>query len=381
MLTSRKTTLKPLLESAEGIHLTAYFVNQGDILDLKAQLRNTINQAKEWLNPAMAEDERAKFLEPLESLLVDARIFKKMKGNVGLFRNQNLFRLLNVPIRVEPTCQVATSFHVKPLLKWLQTDQEFLLLGLEKSWAHLYLGSQNSLKLVDSVIFPEAMRNDSSEGYMSLKDLRLKANKEDETFMWLNQWIEELTKNSKPKLFVAGEKSIATKMARRLRYNNAVKTPIAYHFSPHRVSDICSPIRKMMKAEARGYLERSLLEFRLAEGSHRLKKNIFQIAKAVVQGRVRRLLVTDELSIFGKICKKSGGVSIHPCDLDHEDDDLLDDLAQMVLSQGGDVIVASKNEMPKGRAILAILEDDEKDISHSKIRTIDQFVSLIPTYP
>ena len=52
--------------------------------------------------------------------------------------------------------------------------------------------------------------------------------------------------------------------------------------------------------------------------------------------------------------------------MDHEDDDILDDLAQIVLSQGGEVIVASKNEIPKGRPILAILDDGGKEIEKIK---------------
>ena len=117
----------------------------------------------------------------------------------------------------------------------------------------------------------------------------------------------------------------------------------------------CHTICKILKEESRKNLERSLLEFRFAEEGNRTKKNIFQISKAVVQGKVRKLIVTDELSIFGKIDPITGGLVIHP--FDHEDDCILDDLAQMVLSKGGEVVIAKRNEIPKGRPVLAILED------------------------
>jgi hypothetical protein len=45
--------------------------------------------------------------------------------------------------------------------------------------------------------------------------------------------------------------------------------------------------------------------------------------------------------------------------MDHEDDDILDDLAQMVLALGGDVVVARPEEIPKGRTVLAILNNEE----------------------
>lgn len=359
MLTSKQTSLKPLLESQNGIHLTAYLVNRGDLIDLKSQLVTVINESYEWLDSAMSLEERKRFLEPLDALLLDARIFKQIKGNIGLFRTFDSFRVLNIPVDVEQSCQVASSFHVKPLLRWLQTDREFLLLGLEEDAAHLYVGSQDTFKLVDSIIFPDFFNEKLSlDSFLNLKESKQKKVKEDETFAWLNERIKELTKTTKPKFFVAGEKSKVEGLNHNPQYLNMMKTSISNSFGQHNVSTICTDIRKILTEESKKALEKSLLEFRFAEEGNRTRKNIFQIAKAVVQGKVRKLIVTDEISIFGTIDKKTGGLALHPFDLDHEDDCVLDDLAQMVLSQGGEVVIAKREEIPKGRPILAILDDD-----------------------
>ena len=374
MLTSKKMTLKPILESAGGVHMTAYLINRGNIIDLKTQLRDTISRTYEWLSPVMGTDERNRFLEPLDSLLLDARIFKEMKGNIGLFRNKNTFRVLNIPVDVEQTCQVATSFHVKPLLRWLQNDQEFLFLGLEKEAAHLYLGSQDSFKLVDSIFFPEYLKKTDSRGCLSLAESRERRCLEEETFSWLNEWVAQLTKSAKPKLFLVGEKYLVSGTKRNLKYENAIKTPIANSFSRHNTADVCMSIRKILKEDSRLLLEKALLEFRFAEQGNRTNKNMFQISKAVVRGKVKKLIVTDDLNIFGKIDKKSGGIAIHPFDLDHEDDDILDDLAQMVLSQGGEVTVAKRNEIPDGRPILAILDGEGESLE--KFKELQQYEVL-----
>lgn len=363
MLASKKTTLKPILESKEGIHLTAYLVNRGELIDIKSQLRATISEAYEWLDSAMTSEERNKFLEPLDSLLNDARILRQMKGNIGVFRNENSFRILNIPIGIEYSCQVASSFHVKPLLRWLQGDHEFLLLGLEKETAHLYLGSQASFKHVDSILFPNFFK---MRDYSRKETERQNKILEAETFSWLNDWILEITKHSSPKLFVAGEPSLVDALNRKLKYKNSVKNPISNSFNKNVAIACAQNIRKILKEEAKKSMEKVLLEFRFAEESNRSKKNIFQIAKAVVQGKVRKLIVTDELNIFGKIDRKTGGLAIHLFDQDHEDDCILDDLAQMVLSQGGEVLVAKRDEIPKGRPILAILDDEGFPIDKTK---------------
>lgn len=367
MLISKRLTLKPLMESSDGVHLTAYLVNRGHLPHFRTQLRETIDQTYEWLKPIMTTDEINRFLEPIDALLVDSSILKKMKGNVGIFRNADSFRVLSLPIEVEQTCQVATSFHVKPLLKWLQVDQEFLLLGFEKQAAHLYLGSQDSLRLVDSVLFPESFKTSDDLGdYASLKKSRQKYDKMSDTFSWMNDWIAELTRATKPKLFLAGEAPLVEHMLKRLAYKHTVRTSVSQKFGKKHLGEIGSTIRRILRTESKKSIESALLEFRIAEEENRARKNLFQISKAVVQGKVRKLIVSDDLSIFGKIDKKSGGISIHPFDQDHEDDDILDDLAQMVLNQGGEVVVASRGDIPKGRPILAILDKDNQDLEKNK---------------
>lgn len=336
MLTSKQTNLKPLLESKDGLHLTAYLENQGDLEDLKAQLAASIRQAEEWLADVMTAEARGKFMEPLGSLLNDASILKKMSGNIGIFRNENLFRVLNIPIDIERSCQVATSFHVKPLLRWLQYNKDFLLLGIQEESVQIYWGSLDSFRLMDSYSIANS-------------------------FPDLNDRIHELTRYSKPRLFFAGEPLMARELVQGLSYKNLVRTPLRNSFNREVLMECCQLIRDRLKEESRDSLDKALREFRFAEEGNRTRKNIFQISKAVVQGKVRKLIVTDEISIFGKIDPKSGGLAIHPFALDHEDDCILDDLAQMVLSQGGEVLVAGLSEIPKGRPILAILDDDEAE--------------------
>lgn len=358
MIASKRTTLRPLIESDNGIHLTVYLQNRIDLIYVKAQLREAIVQAQDCLTPVMSSEDRMRFLEPLESLLTDSRIFEQMRGNIGIFRNKDSFRMLNIPVEVEYLCQVATSFHVKPLLKWLQSDQDFLLLGIEDKAAHIYLGSQESFKHLDSLRFPEANKTIEAADLLA---------------PWLKEWFSLVAKDIKPKLFFAGCKDTVRLVSETLKYKNSIYTPVLESFDNTQVGDACFAIRKILKMEAQKFIEKALLEFRFAEEDNRTRKNLFQIAKAVIQGRVRKLIVSDDLSIFGKIDKVSGGLSIHPCDLDHEDDDILDDLAQMVLNQGGEVVVAPKNEIPKGRPILAILDYEQISLEKSKDILQEQF--------
>lgn len=357
MLSSKKITLKPLLESWSGIHLTAYIVNRDDIIDLKRQIKRVINDSHKSLINVMSVEDRKRFLEPLESLLHETRALKQIKGNIGIFRTRSSFRLLGIPIDIEQACHIATSFHVKPLLKWLQVDREFLFLGLENGSAHIYHGSRDSFKLIDSILFPDFFGNKESEkDYVDFKELARRKFKEQESFACLNEWVLYLTGNTNPKLFIAGESALISRLTKYITYKNFERLPIANHFSRSMSASVCRSIRKILQDETEKSLENHLAEFSLAERSNRVQSDIFQISKDIVVGKVRKLLVSDQLKIFGKINHNTGEVTIHHHDLDHEDDDILDDLAQLVLIRGGEVIVGKKEQMQKDKPILAICD-------------------------
>ena len=369
MISEKKASLLPIFESAEGVHLTIYLVNRGNLIDLKRQLRESLREVNHWLQQVLTSEERRRFLEPLDKLLSDTRIFKGMKSNIGIFRNKDSFRILSVPVELERQCHLASSFHIKPLLRWMQVDREFLLLGLKQNSAHLYLGSQTAFQKVDSIIYPEPLTQKRTlNEYTSFKESRELRLKQDEAFAWLNEWLEQMTQKTKPKLFLAGEKPLVEGFLQHLNYKNVIKLPIALSFGDHNLSDSCFKIRQILKAEARSLLEQSLLEFRFAYDINLAKKNIFQIAKLAVQGRVKKLIIAADMNIFGKMDKKTGGLAIHPFDLDHEDDDLLDDLAQLVLASGGEVVVARRDEIPKGRVALALL--DQQGTGAEKINVL-----------
>lgn len=375
--TLKQSNLKSILESKNGVHLTAYLVNRGDLIDLKSQLKQTLDEAYEWLHHVLPIEEKKKFLEPIESLLNDAKVFKQMKGNIGLFRNENFFRILNIPIEIERSCQVATTFHVKPLLRWFQGDQEFLLLTVSPKKADLYIGSKDTLKLIDRIEFEEVVSRLHVVGKKStIKRRQPKESRSSEIVSWVSYLVSQIALKSKPKLFLAGDSLVLHAVKKNLKYDQIHQTLVAQSFSETMLGDICQKIRVLMKDYSQKMIQRSLLEFRLAEAENKTQKNLFQITKAVVEGKVRKLIVTDELNIFGKIDQKSGGLALHPFDLDHEDDCVLDDLAQMVLSQGGEVIVAKQSEIPKGRPILAILDNEfegfEKFEKHFHEEHMDQ---------
>ena len=229
---------------------------------------------------------------------------------------------------------------MKPLLRWIQVDRDFLFIGLEKDTAHIFFGNQSTIQKVDSI----------------------KLSLDEQCISFLKQIMEK----AGPRLFFAGDKKLAEKIFSKLKYKNVFIFPIAPFFSDDNLAEICIAIRKILSREAKETLNKALLEFHYADEINLAKKNIFQISKAAIQGKVKKLIIADGINVFGKVDKKTGKLAIHPFDLNHEDDDVLDDLAQTVLALGGEVVIAPQEQIPKGRPILAILSYEGTDFNKNE---------------
>ncbi|MHB8797015.1 MAG: hypothetical protein ACYDBY_01000 [Thermoanaerobaculia bacterium] len=78
------------------------------------------------------------------------------------------------------------------------------------------------------------------------------------------------------------------------------------------------------------------------------------VAEAAVAGRVRRLVVAGGKTLFGRMDRETGEITLHAGQSGPQDDDVLDDLAEIVLARGGEVFVLDAAKMPHEAAAVAI---------------------------
>src|SRR5690606_25833639 len=97
-----------------------------------------------------------------------------------------------------------------------------------------------------------------------------------------------------------------------------------------------------------GFIE----EFGTAKANDKGHSDPVEIAKALVAGRVKTLLVEAEKQVSGHVNAESGAIETGKADT--PTDDVLDDLAEMTLAQGGEVIVVPAERMPVDTGAAAI---------------------------
>lgn len=94
-------------------------------------------------------------------------------------------------------------------------------------------------------------------------------------------------------------------------------------------------------------------QFRSNHAKGKSNDDLSDIAAAAVHGRVDTLLVEAERHIPGRMMPDTARISFDNIS-DPEVDDLLDDVAEVVLKTGGKVLVVPKSRMPTQSGLAAI---------------------------
>ena len=103
-----------------------------------------------------------------------------------------------------------------------------------------------------------------------------------------------------------------------------------------------------------GRIETWVARYRERAGTGRASEQLEEIAAAAVTGRVQLLLVADEESVWGMLDRKTGSVKVHARQMNADDADVLDDIAEESLKRGGEVYVIPRAWMPGSGPIAAL---------------------------
>ncbi len=329
------------------------------IEELRSELRCMVEEAKAYLKRRLPPLQIETFLRPVREFATPGRLIGQPGYSIGIFRSQETFRVLTLPFEVDRLCVVANSYHVKPLIKWARLDSRFFLLGVDSEGASLYRGSLASFQSVDRALFPAKVTDGlAKRDYRPLR----------ETLSWIDEWLRAYVTNTDTPMYLVGNREVLKEVSDELGYSSIDRTPLAFSFRKERAAEYCEDARKRIKARYLREVESALIEYFHAQDRKLTLGTLQQIARSAAEGRIKKLFVAEDVRFWGRMDRTTGKVQLHPMQLNSEDDDLLDDLAELVLSRGGEVVVGKLEQLPYGRPVSAILTDQQQSAAARKER-------------
>jgi len=296
------------------------------------------------------------------------------RDGVAIFASPDFLQLVdlqNDPRQpIEEQVVVADSFHVKPLIRTMQTDDRYHLLCVEIKEVRLFEGSRYRLEPVPLKNVPQ---NPEEVAGMRLSRAVDAATDMAQAPAMQDQGPGSVTEGVPvEQFFRAVDKAVWEGHSRDAKLplilccaeqyqdlfhalsRNQYLLPQGISLNPHRL-----PLDRLREEAWRiiepGYLasiDKLTNSFRAAKAHRKGSDELMEVAEAISQGRVGTLLVQENAQVPGILQRGSGMVL--PPDPTHPSDDVLDDLAEEVLKMDGRVVVLPPEAMPTETGVAAI---------------------------
>jgi hypothetical protein len=312
-------------------------------------------------------------LQPLEDLARDDFWYAQM-GGLALFRSPDLLTHYRMPMRCPELAIVADSFHVRPLLHFLQSNRYFYVLALSQNSVRLYEGSPYSLTQVDLPELPKSLDESFGKeqreavlnaygapsgaiyyGYGVPPEERVKEKlaaffRIVDLALW-----DDLLRDERVPLILAGVGYHHPIYRSISRYGYLVDPPVEGNFDYVTPEQLHAKVWPVAHQVLRVLEEQVLDEYAARATQGQTIKDLSAIAEATVSRRVGHLLIAEGAHIWGLMDRASGRIVHRSAQEDTRDEDVLDDLAEATLAQGGEVIMLERARMPGHSPAAAML--------------------------
>lgn len=368
----RAEALHGLLADGPGPHVSLYLPTHRRHPEWKQdalRFRALLHQAEELLTTRYKTRDARAFLEPLRRLEEDGHWEHSLDG-LAFFRSESATAAYRLPMSVPEIVVVADTYHTKPLLRFLRSNGRYLVLAVSQNSVTLYEGSPFGAGPVNLLGLPKSLREvlgvpDFDRTFESQyvrgsvfhgqgPGKEIKKEELLKFFRAIDRGLHDYLKDERVPLLLAAVDYYHPIYKLANRYPELLDEGLTGNYeraNTDRIHAEAWPIvNRVFEARVNTWVER----YRQRTGTGTASDRLEEIAVAAVTGRIQCLLVAEEESVWGLLDRKTGGLEIRDRQMDAEDADVLDDIAEETFKRSGEVYVIPRQSIPGAGPIAAI---------------------------
>jgi hypothetical protein len=341
------------------------------------RFRNLVRAVEDSLRQKYSGRDTRALLAPVEARTADAAFWNHALDGLAVLAAPGVLCVFQFQRPVKELAVVADSFHVKPLLRVVQSSDRYQVLCVTRHTARVFEGNRDVLDELDSATFPAdieaALGDHRTEPHLTVASYGTGTGGPGPMYHGHGSRKDETDKDT-TRYFRAVDRAVIAQFSKPSALPLVLAAlpehqPIFRELSQNPSLLECGvegnpealSVEQLRDAAWRAvepqYLTRlaELAEtFTAGLARQRATPDLADAARAAVEGRVAQLLVEADRVIPGRIDPTTGRISTAPID-DPEVGDLLDDLAEGVLRTGGEVVIVPRQRMPSSSGLAAIL--------------------------
>jgi len=307
-------------------------------------------------------------LEPIADAFSEA---PARPGGVAVLRSPDVDARYWLPVKVPEIAVVSSSFHTKPLVSYLDRNRRYFVLGLSERSMALHEGTPFSLRRLE-VELPAfgrvspgtaqaysgvhggtgAARASARHGWREPSA----AHKSEllRRFRAVDRFVSCRLRDEAAPLVLAGVGYYHPIYRSVSRYPYLLDDGVEGNVEHARLEEIYERAWPIVAAHEGDLIATVRTQYALALAAGRAGDRLYAVAHAAARGRVRLLLHAEAVHVWGYVEPETGVCRVHDRQRDAEDADVLDDICEMVIRHGGDVVEVPPDRMPSTSPIAAV---------------------------
>lgn len=351
----------PCLSISQNTH-RSFPDNAQDVIRFKNLVKQLEASLEKMGGEAIKEKER--LLAPFKRLAADSEFWKHNYDGLVVLSNATDSYVFKVQSPVIDFAVVAHSWHLKPLLRSLQTADRFQVLAVSRDSATLYEGNRYALdKAATASTFPhvnEDIGGIDDTHVTSAKTHHIeRSNEIDKDTENYFRAVDRATYESYsapsdlPLILVTLPEHQG--MFRRISHNPyLLEQGVGVDPKSLEANDLLQRVWQVMEPIYHQRTRDEIERFKQAQGTGLSQDDVEEVYKAALAGRVEHLLVDADLRIPGKLLPEQERIEFVGSFDAPDAEDVLDDIAELVLRNGGRVMVVPPEIMPTPTGVAAV---------------------------
>lgn len=336
---------------------------------------NLVQKIENSLNKRYKDQDIKEIMKPFKEIGQDRIFWNNTADGLAILSNGKECIVYKLQRQVEELALVSDRFHIKPLIRYFQSSDRYHLLGLDMKYFTLYEGNRYGFEEVDldpdiPRSLEEVLGEDQTEPYLNpgayggagaTPMFHGHGGRKDEIdidtqryFRYVDKFVLDNYSNPMkiPLILVALDEHHGL-------FNNISHN--SFLLSDGVKQDYKSLDLDQLKKSAWEIIEPFYLEktkklvdnYKVQRSKFLGSDDVSEVSRAVVENRVDTVLLEADKFIQGRINKETGEL-IREDTSGSDYDNVLDEIAKMVLENKGEVLVLPKERMPSTSGLAAI---------------------------
>jgi hypothetical protein len=332
-------------------HLDARHGNEQDRVKLRDLARDLPRRLEEG-----GTDKRraAQLAEHLEDLVEDEGFWRYLAHGLAILVNADMIQTYRLPMEVPQLVEVSDRFHLKPLIPLFAFRRHALLLDISLLRVRLFEVDEAGMRDLEvpgmPPSFADAMRSRIGEDweiYVGKNQSAQKKTFERQYCRMIEAPLRTFLAGRKTPMVLAGVETILSYYREVDTYGHTASELITGNQEHTDPRELAERVLSIVAKDFDAAIARHMDDVRNRQSGNRGSMDVSEIARAAQEGRVERLLVTLDETVYGRI--EAGVGSFVPGAADTPDTyDVLDELAGLTIRNGGEVLAAHRDALPEG---------------------------------